>query len=128
MKNYPWRFTVVILGLVLVFALAPPLMWASPRPTVNSAAGVSDPPSSPADTAKLSFRRIFKSSSPEFIEIVVPEDGRPATYEIRHLDEDPGGMADRGRDVLPGGSREMSRRSSETRDSLRRTSAQEAHR
>src|ERR1700675_3671393 len=44
----------------------------------------------PTESAKLTFRRIFKSSSPEFIEIVVPEDGRPATYEIRQLDEDPG--------------------------------------
>jgi hypothetical protein len=31
---------------------------------------------------------VFKSSSPEFIEIVVPEDGHPATYDIRQLDED----------------------------------------
>ena len=90
MKNYLWRFTVIILGLALVFALAPPLTWASPRPSPKSVAGVSDPPSSPADTAKLSFRRIFKSSSPEFIEIIVPDDGHPATFEIRQLDEDPG--------------------------------------
>ena len=40
--------------------------------------------------AKLSYRRIFKSSSPEFIEIVVREDTDAATYEIRQLDEDPG--------------------------------------
>jgi hypothetical protein len=40
--------------------------------------------------AKLTFRRIFKSSSPEFIEIVVREDTDSATYEIRQLDEDPG--------------------------------------
>ena len=90
MKNHLWRLTVVILGLALFFALVPALMWASPKPSAKSVAGVSDPASSPADTAKLSFRRIFKSSSPEFIEIVVPEDGRPATYEIRQLDEDPG--------------------------------------
>ena len=43
----------------------------------------------PAESAKLTFRRVFKSSSPEFIEIVVPEDARPATYDIRQLDEDP---------------------------------------
>jgi hypothetical protein len=42
----------------------------------------------PAETAKLTFRRIFKSSSPEFIEIVVPEDAHSATYDIRQLDED----------------------------------------
>jgi len=33
---------------------------------------------------------LFKSSSPEFIEIVVHEDSDSATYEIRQLDEDPG--------------------------------------
>ena len=41
-------------------------------------------------TAKLTFRRIFKSSSPEFIQIVVREDSDTATYEIRQLDDDPG--------------------------------------
>ena len=41
--------------------------------------------------AKLTYRRVFKSSSPEFIEIVVREDSDAATYEIRQLDDDPGG-------------------------------------
>jgi hypothetical protein len=50
-------------------------------------AGYAAPPS-PA--AKLTFRRVFKSSSPEFIEIVVRDDSDTATYEIRQLDEDPG--------------------------------------
>jgi len=45
-------------------------------------------PASPG--AKVTFRRVFKSSSPEFIEIVVREDSDTATYEIRQLDEDPG--------------------------------------
>jgi len=40
--------------------------------------------------ATLTFRRIFKSSAPEFIEISVREDSDEATYEIRQLDEDPG--------------------------------------
>jgi hypothetical protein len=44
----------------------------------------------PVEAAQLTFRRVFKSSSPEFIEITVPEDSRPATYDIRQLDEDPG--------------------------------------
>ena len=39
--------------------------------------------------AKLTFRRVFKSSSPEFIQIAVREDSDAATYEIRQLDEDP---------------------------------------
>jgi hypothetical protein len=39
---------------------------------------------------KMTFRRVFKSSSPEFIEISVREDSDTAAYEIRQLDEDAG--------------------------------------
>src|SRR5207245_3921939 len=42
--------------------------------------------------AKLTFRRVFKGSSPEFIEITVREDSDTAAYEIRQLDEDPGSL------------------------------------
>ena len=41
--------------------------------------------------AKLTFRRVFKGSSPEYIEISVREDSDLASYEIRQLDEDAGG-------------------------------------
>ncbi|MBI3404887.1 MAG: hypothetical protein HY046_05470 [Acidobacteria bacterium] len=40
-----------------------------------------------AEGAKLTFRKIFKSSNPEFIEITISESGA-ATYDIRQLDED----------------------------------------
>jgi hypothetical protein len=40
--------------------------------------------------AKLSYRRVFQSSTPEFIEINVYEDSGAATYEIRQLDEEHG--------------------------------------
>jgi hypothetical protein len=40
--------------------------------------------------AKLTFRRVFKSSSPEFIEISVREDSDDASFEIRQLDDDAG--------------------------------------
>jgi hypothetical protein len=55
----------------------------------NAASLATSAVAAPAESAKLTFRRVFKSSSPEFIEIVVPEDARPATYDIRQLDEDP---------------------------------------
>jgi hypothetical protein len=45
---------------------------------------------SPAQAAKITFRRIFKGSSPEFIEISVREDSNTGAFEIRQLDEDPG--------------------------------------
>ncbi len=40
-----------------------------------------------ADGAKLTYRKVFKSSNPEFIEITVSESGA-GTYDIRQLDED----------------------------------------
>jgi len=46
--------------------------------------------SSVSGTAKLTFQRIFKGSTPEFVEITVRSDSDAATYEIRQLDEDPG--------------------------------------
>ena len=40
-----------------------------------------------ADSATITFQRIFKGSSPEFIQIKVSEDGA-ATYDIRQLSEE----------------------------------------
>jgi hypothetical protein len=41
-----------------------------------------------ADDATITYRRVFKGSNPEFIEIKVAAGG-PATYDIRQLSEDP---------------------------------------
>jgi len=38
----------------------------------------------------FTYRRVFKSSVPEFIEIRIQENSSTATYEIRQLDEDAG--------------------------------------
>jgi hypothetical protein len=38
----------------------------------------------------FTYRRVFKSSVPEFIEIRIQENSSSATYEIRQLDEDAG--------------------------------------
>jgi hypothetical protein len=40
--------------------------------------------------AEITFRRVFKSSTPELIEIVVRENSDNASYEIRQLDDDAG--------------------------------------
>lgn len=45
---------------------------------------------SPSGSAVFTYRRIFKSSTPEFIELKITENSDKATYEIRQLDEDPG--------------------------------------
>jgi hypothetical protein len=87
MKNHRLLALIVVCGLGWL---------GEPRAAASSldgssgegAAATASAASAPAETAKLTFRRVFKSSSPEFIEIVVPEDTHPATYDIRQLDED----------------------------------------
>jgi hypothetical protein len=68
-------------SLRVLLVLAAACVMASPAPSVPAPAG-----------AKLTFRRVFKSSSPEFIEISVREDSDAGAYEIRQLDEDPGSL------------------------------------
>lgn len=43
-----------------------------------------------AQPARVTFRRIFHGSSPEFIELTVREDSKTGSYEIRQMDDDPG--------------------------------------
>jgi hypothetical protein len=38
----------------------------------------------------FTYRRIFKSSVPEFIEIKIPQNGEQSSVEIRQLDDEPG--------------------------------------
>jgi hypothetical protein len=45
---------------------------------------------SAASSSVFTYRRIFKSSTPEFIEIKISQDSDTASYEIRQLEEDPG--------------------------------------
>jgi len=75
--------TRTLLPALLLFSCACLMLSAAPasRPS---------PSASPAPDTSLTYRRVFKSSAPEFIEIVVREDSDTATYEIRQLDEDPG--------------------------------------
>ena len=61
----------------LVFCLA--ALFLAPASATAAPAG-----------AKLTYRRVFKSSTPEFIEIVVRDDSDAATHEIRQLEGDPG--------------------------------------
>ncbi|MGB9432036.1 MAG: hypothetical protein WBQ89_07330 [Candidatus Acidiferrum sp.] len=63
-----------ILAIALLFCIAPAICVHS----------------SPAGSALFTYRRIFKSSTPEFIEIKINEDSDTGSYEIRQLDEDPG--------------------------------------
>jgi hypothetical protein len=88
MKNHRLLALIVVCGLA--WLMEPRAAASSLVGTLADGAAASAPAAvAPAETAKLTFRRVFKSSSPEFIEIVVPEDAHPATYDIRQLDEDP---------------------------------------
>jgi len=40
-------------------------------------------------TAKVTFRRVFQGSSPEYIELCIWDDAKTATYEIRQMEDDP---------------------------------------
>jgi hypothetical protein len=78
---------LLVPAALLCLASAPSI--AAPTPAARLATA-SESTSTPATAgAKLTFRRIFKSSTPEFIEISVREDSDESTYEIRQLDDDP---------------------------------------
>ena len=61
--------------LCLLLLCAAPLSVAAPESPVGN---------------WFTYRRVFKSSVPEFIEIRIQENSTAATYEIRQLDEDGG--------------------------------------
>ena len=67
-NRHRWAFVVT-----LVLWLAPILIF---------------PPLRAADAATITYRRVFKGSNPEFIEIKIGEDGM-ATYDIRQLSDAP---------------------------------------
>ena len=51
--------------------------------------GAASAPAAPSGGVFV-YKRIFKSSVPEYIEIKIPESSGSPTYEIRQLEEDPG--------------------------------------
>ena len=83
------RITQIMLCGFALLVFAGSASSASARTVVaSSASGIASSPAA-ASAAKLTFRRVFKESTPEFIEIVVSQDTDKATYEIRQLEEDP---------------------------------------
>ena len=69
--NFPLRRTVISVLLLC--------LWAAAVPAVAGPSG-----------GVFTYRRVFKSSVPEFIEIKISENSGKASYEIRQLDEDAG--------------------------------------
>src|ERR1700722_15993484 len=87
------RITRILLWVSLLVATG---AFASSAPAhtliVPAAPRAASPPAA-STAATLTFRRVFKESTPEFIEIIVAQDADKATYEIRQLDEDPEKMS-----------------------------------
>ena len=85
------RFTVALGAAGIFLCPARPATAASATSATSATSAIFSQPA-PADPAavpaKITFRRVFKSSTPEFIEIVVREDSDIATFDIRQLDED----------------------------------------
>lgn len=78
----------VLLLLAAFLCLAATASSAATMPAPLRAAASESTSALSTAGAKLTFRRIFKSSTPEFIEISVREDSDQSTYEIRQLDDD----------------------------------------
>src|SRR5262245_12809604 len=68
-----------------IFATIRRLRWTTPAIACLALAAAGSLHA--ADSATITFQRVFKGSSPEFIQIKVSEDG-PAAFDIRQLDED----------------------------------------
>jgi len=73
---------VAAFGLLILLGSSVALASAQARASAASA--------SSAQTAKVTFRRVFKGSSPEYIELCIWDDAKTATYEIRQMEDDPG--------------------------------------
>jgi len=71
-------------GLLAMIGSSATLASAQAQVSVSSASKPS------SQNAKITFRRIFQGSSPEYIELCIWDDAKTATYEIRQMDDDPG--------------------------------------
>jgi len=77
------RFVAAI-GLVVLLGCGVALASAQARAAASAA------PAASSQTAKVTFRRVFQGSSPEYIELCIWDDAKSATYEIRQMEDDPG--------------------------------------
>ena len=71
-------------GLVAMIGCGVTLASAQARASASAASKPS------SQNAKITFRRIFQGSSPEYVELCIWDDAKSATYEIRQMDDDPG--------------------------------------
>ena len=81
LRRYRTIFVVVVLWAGALF-LSGPGRGAQAPSKASSAVN------SPGGDATITFRKVFKTSFPEFVEIKVKQSGM-GTYDIRQLDDDP---------------------------------------
>ncbi len=84
--TFRWRILLILAALPL---LLPPALAAG-RPTETQATKPESGATSavPPGMAVITFRKIFKSSSPEYVEIKLAQNGS-GTFDIRQLDQQP---------------------------------------
>ena len=75
----------VVLSVLAAFVTTPATARTTPPP--NPLVGAATASAQPAGAAEITYRKIFKTSYPEFVEIKVNESGA-GTYDIRQLDEE----------------------------------------
>ena len=84
MKSYPYR--IVLLALAF---LPMAIVWSAARSCASQGpAKASSAMNTASGDATIIFRKVFKTSFPEFVEIKVKQGGS-GTYDIRQLDDDP---------------------------------------
>jgi hypothetical protein len=84
-----FRIAHILICLSMFYAPVCLVSGATARTFTNTTRSSVANSAAASTAAKLTFRRVFKESTPEFIEIVVAQDSDKATYEIRQLEEDP---------------------------------------
>jgi hypothetical protein len=82
----------LLLGAWVFLCLVGPIS-ATAAPNIATPAQAVQRSVADANGVEITFRRVFKSSTPEFIEIIVSEGSDTASYEIRQLDDDPGAIS-----------------------------------
>ena len=79
---------VLFVALFAVFAAAPAAAQTTGSIQPVKQPATAQPAASNTSTATITYRKIFKSSTPEFVEIKLRRDGH-STYDIRQLDDSP---------------------------------------
>jgi hypothetical protein len=79
---------ILLLSLLALFASVPAAAQESASNRQAQQPAATAPAASEPSVATITFRKIFKSSTPEFVEIKVNRNG-DSTYDIRQLDDQP---------------------------------------